>query len=154
MTEGVVTGHGPSSKVSTTSFSRRKSSCLKCSKPMPGPPEVSMATTRDTPSALGLAQAGFAGAGGGGVGVGAAAGAGAPLRGAGACAETAQIAMTDSVVATVTRQVLIRMTQLPTRQLSPRPPVRSLTGRPRGRQRYLKRGNPARARPPRHEEVG
>jgi len=31
-----LTGHGPSSKVSTTSLSVRKSSCLKCSKPKPG----------------------------------------------------------------------------------------------------------------------
>src|SRR3982751_5235253 len=52
-TEGVLTGHGPSSKVSTTSLSRRKSSCLKCSKPKPGPPVVSISTVRDTPSAPG-----------------------------------------------------------------------------------------------------
>src|SRR3978361_1567102 len=55
-TEGVLTGHGPSSKVSTTSLSVRKSSCLKCSKPKPGPPVVSISTTRLTPSASGLAQ--------------------------------------------------------------------------------------------------
>src|SRR5882757_6981265 len=55
-TEGVLTGHGPSSKVSTTSLSARKSSCLKCSKPKPGPPVVSISTTRLTPSASGLAQ--------------------------------------------------------------------------------------------------
>jgi hypothetical protein len=29
-TAGVLSGHGPSSKVSTTSLSLRKSSCLKC----------------------------------------------------------------------------------------------------------------------------
>src|SRR5947209_10501969 len=55
-TDGVLTGHGPSSKVSTTSWSRRKSNCLKCSKPKPGPPVVSISTTRATPSALGLLQ--------------------------------------------------------------------------------------------------
>ena len=60
---GVLTSHGPSSKVSTTSLSRRKSSCLKCSKPNPGPPVVSISTTRAIPSASGLAHAAFAGAG-------------------------------------------------------------------------------------------
>src|SRR3984957_20164621 len=62
-TEGVLRGHGPSSNVSTTSFSRRKSSCLKCSKPKPGPPVVSISTTRPIPSASGLAQGALAGAG-------------------------------------------------------------------------------------------
>src|SRR5438067_11432155 len=62
-TEGVLIGHGPSSKVSTTSWSRRKSSCLKCSKPKPGPPVVSISTVRPIPSALGFAHAAFAGAG-------------------------------------------------------------------------------------------
>src|SRR5664279_5538873 len=75
-TEGVLTGHGPSSKVSTTSLSRRKSSCLKCSKPNPGPPVVSISTTRAIPIALGFAQAALAGAG---AGAGAACGAAAPL---------------------------------------------------------------------------
>src|ERR1700760_1406346 len=55
-TAGVLTGHGPSSKVSTTSLSARKSNCLKCSKPKPGPPVVSTSTTRLTPSASGLLQ--------------------------------------------------------------------------------------------------
>src|SRR5438105_11322582 len=64
-TEGVLTGQGPSSNVSTTSWSRRKSSCLKCSKPNPGPPVVSISTMRLTPSALGLAQGALAGAGAG-----------------------------------------------------------------------------------------
>src|SRR3979411_3231486 len=59
-TEGVLSGHGPSSNVSTTSLSRRKSSCLKCSKPNPGPPVVSISTTREIPSALGLVQAALA----------------------------------------------------------------------------------------------
>src|SRR6476659_7937701 len=53
-TAGVFLGHGPSSKVSTTSPSRRKSWLLKCSKPKPGPPVVSISTTRETPKALGL----------------------------------------------------------------------------------------------------
>ena len=94
-TEGVLTGHGPSSKVSTTSLSRRKSSCLKCSKPNPGPPVVSISTTRAIPSASGLAQAAFAGtgaaAGAGTAGAGAAGaacGAAAPLVAA-ACDQAA-----------------------------------------------------------------
>src|SRR5215831_11798956 len=64
-TAGVFFGHGPSSKVSTTSPSRRKSCALKCSKPKPGPPVVSISTTRETPSALGLLhEAGMAEGGG------------------------------------------------------------------------------------------
>src|ERR1700761_5782473 len=55
-TAGVVT-QGPSSNVSTTSWSRRKSSCLKCSKPNPGPPVVSISTTRPMPSASGFVHA-------------------------------------------------------------------------------------------------
>src|SRR5215207_4801209 len=61
-TAGVFTGHGPSSNVRTTSLSRRKSRSLKCSKPKPGPPVVSISTVRPTPSALGLVQAGRVGA--------------------------------------------------------------------------------------------
>src|SRR4029077_2633764 len=53
-TAGVLFGQGPSSKVSTTSPSRRKSWLLKCSKPKPGPPVVSISTTRETPKASGL----------------------------------------------------------------------------------------------------
>src|ERR1700684_2894411 len=84
-TDGVLTGHGPSSNVSTTSLSCRKSSCLKCSNPNPGPPVVSISTTRPIPSASGLAQAALAGAGAaGGAGAGAACGAGALLA-AGVC---------------------------------------------------------------------
>src|SRR5712672_3011163 len=55
-TAGVFFGQGPSSKVSTTSPSRRKSWLLKCSKPKPGPPVVSISTTREIPKALGLLQ--------------------------------------------------------------------------------------------------
>src|SRR5712671_3059883 len=62
-TAGVFLGHGPSSKVSTTSPSRRKSWLLKCSKPKPGPPVVSISTTREIPKALGLLQVGAVGAG-------------------------------------------------------------------------------------------
>ena len=36
---------------------------MKCSKPKPGPPVVSMTTTRETPSASGLAQVLFCGSG-------------------------------------------------------------------------------------------
>src|SRR5205823_14686575 len=53
-TAGVLFGHGPSSNVSTTSPASRKSCALNCSKPKPGPPVVSISTTRDTESALGL----------------------------------------------------------------------------------------------------
>src|SRR4051812_22417983 len=74
-TEGVFTGHGPSSNVSTTSLSRRKSRSLKCSKPNPGPPVVSISTVRATPRAFGLLQAALAGCVGAGAGAGAAAGA-------------------------------------------------------------------------------
>src|SRR4029450_6478745 len=55
---GVLLSHGPASKVSSTSPSLRKSYCLKCSKPKPGPPVVSISTTRVTPSAFGLLQTG------------------------------------------------------------------------------------------------
>src|SRR5215472_8095394 len=74
ITAGVFSGHGPSSKVSTTSLSRRKSYCLKCSVPKAGPPVVSISTTRESPIASGLLQAAMALAAGG---IGAAAGAGA-----------------------------------------------------------------------------
>src|SRR5712675_2469450 len=53
-TAGVFFGQGTSSKVSTTSPSRKKSWLLKCSKPKPGPPVVSISTTREMPKALGL----------------------------------------------------------------------------------------------------
>src|SRR3981189_2754596 len=81
-TEGVLTGHGPSSNVSTTSWSRRKSSCLKCSKPNPGPPVVSISTMRAIPIALGFAHGAFAGAAAG-VGAGVACGAAAFFGAAG-----------------------------------------------------------------------
>src|SRR6185437_807553 len=100
-TAGVFSGHGPSSKVSTTSWSCRKSSCLKCSKPNPGPPVVSTSTVRLTPSASGLVQGGrfgctCCGAGvaaacccGAGRGVGAACGAAAPAALGGALCDQA-----------------------------------------------------------------
>src|SRR3984957_6895889 len=72
-TIGVFSGHGPSSKVSTTSLSRRKSYCLKCSVPKAGPPVVSICTMRDSPSAFGLLHGGIVvadGAGADGAGVG------------------------------------------------------------------------------------
>src|SRR5262245_20755733 len=53
-TAGVLFGHGPSSKVNTTSPGLRKSWLLKCSKPNPGPPVVSMCTVRASPNASGL----------------------------------------------------------------------------------------------------
>src|ERR1700687_5305373 len=83
-TEGVLSAHGPSSNVSTTSFARRKSSCLKCSNPNPGPPVVSISTTRPIPSASGFAQGALACAGAA-AGIGAGAAVAALLLGAGAC---------------------------------------------------------------------
>src|ERR1700745_965063 len=64
-TIGVFSGQRPSSKVSTTSLSRRKSYCLKCSVPNAGPPVVSISTTRERPIAFGLSQAGMPFAAGG-----------------------------------------------------------------------------------------
>jgi hypothetical protein len=58
-TAGVFPGQGPSSKVKTTSLSRRKSYCLKCSKPKPGPPMESISTIRASPMPLGLSQGGM-----------------------------------------------------------------------------------------------
>src|SRR3982074_2370221 len=102
-TEGVLSGHGPSSNVSTTSLSRRKSSCLKCSKPKPGPPVVSISTARPMPSALGLAQAIFAGGGAaaGFAGAGAACGAAAAPLGAGACDHAAPDAHNETAPAKI-----------------------------------------------------
>src|SRR5689334_11987886 len=95
-TDGVLTSHGPSSNVSTTSLSLRKSSCLKCSKPKPGPPVVSICTTRETPIASGvLLQATFGPGGGAGAacGAGAAGVAGAaPLAAAGGAGAAAPLA--------------------------------------------------------------
>src|SRR4051812_44840557 len=106
-TAGVLTGHGPSSKVSTTSLSRRKSSCLKCSKPNPGPPVVSISTVRPTPSALGLLQAALAGCAAAGAAVaagaaawGAAAAAAVPLAGA-ACDHAALEASSETAPAKI-----------------------------------------------------
>src|SRR5260370_23022642 len=96
-TEGVLSGHGPSSNVSTTSLSRRKSSCLKCSNPNPGPPVVSISTTRATPIALGFAQGAFAGAG---AAAGAACGAAAPLV-AGVCDHAAPEAHSETALAKI-----------------------------------------------------
>src|ERR1700754_5121635 len=89
-TAGVFFGQGASSDGSTTALSRRKSSSLKCSKPKPGPPVVSISTVRATPSAPGVVQAARAGCGaccgGGGLtkpaGAAAAAGAGGGAAGA------------------------------------------------------------------------
>src|SRR3954453_2419786 len=115
-TAGVLRGHGPSSKVRTTSFSFRKSSSLKCSKPKPGPPVVSISTVRPTPSAFGLLQAARAGCGGwaaaaAGGGAAAAAAAGAagagPLAG-GVCDQAAPDINSEIVPATM-RPAAIRI---------------------------------------------
>src|SRR5438045_3454757 len=102
-TEGVFTGHGPSSNVSTTSLSRRKSRSLKCSKPKPGPPVVSISTVRPMPSALGLAQVGLAGAGA--AAWGAAVGAAAPLAG-GVCDHAAPEANNETAPAKINPAVI------------------------------------------------
>src|ERR1700730_1716953 len=73
-TSCVLCGQGPSSKVSTTSPGCRKSYCLKCSKPKPGPPVVSISTTRETPNALLLPGQLIGAAAGGGAAAGAAGG--------------------------------------------------------------------------------
>jgi hypothetical protein len=75
--------HHASSKVSTTSWSRRKSRVLKCWNPKPGPPAVSISTTRATPMPLGLAQAACCHA--------AARAGGDTATGAGAAAETVPV---------------------------------------------------------------
>src|SRR5215510_1136958 len=103
-TAGVLLSHGPSSKVSTTSFSLRKSSSLKCSKPKPGPPVVSISTVRATPSALGLVHAARGGcaAAAGGAGAAAAGGAAAAAGLAGGvCDHAALEASSESVPATM-----------------------------------------------------
>src|SRR4030081_3341403 len=83
-TDGVLSGQGPSSNVSTTSLSRRKSSCLKCSKPKPGPPVVSISTVRPTPSAPGVLHAALAGCAEAGAAAAAGAGGGGGRAGGGA----------------------------------------------------------------------
>src|ERR1700754_5086337 len=91
--EGVFSGHGPSSKGSTTSLSRRKSSCLKCSKPNPGPPVVSISTTRPIPSASALEQGILAGAGvAAGAGAATVAAGAAPVLAGGVCDHAAPVA--------------------------------------------------------------
>src|SRR4029079_8084698 len=104
-TEGVFTGQGPSSNVNTTSLSRRKSRSLKCSKPNPGPPAVSISTVRATPRAVGLLHAALAGCrrAVGGAAAGAAwgaAGAAAPLAG-GVCDHAVLEANSETAPATL-----------------------------------------------------
>src|SRR5689334_4292444 len=100
-TAGVFLGHGPSSKVRTTSPSRRKSWLLKCSKPNPGPPVVSISTTRATPSALGLLQELDAAEGSGGAAGAAGAAAGeAWANAAGGSAATAGVVASLSMLVT------------------------------------------------------
>src|SRR5258706_8888991 len=79
-TFNVFFGQGPSSNVSTTSPSRRKSWVLKSSDPKAGPPVVSISTVREIPRAFGLPgqfEAPAAGAGGAAAGGAAAGGAAA-----------------------------------------------------------------------------
>src|SRR5665213_1145872 len=116
-TAGVLTVQGPSSNVSTTSWSRRKSSCLKCSKPKPGPPVVSISTTRAMPSALGLAHVGLAAVGAGaGAGAGAACGAAAwgaaALLVAGVCDQAKPDAHSETAPAKI-NPAAIRIVSIP-----------------------------------------
>src|SRR5882757_2147695 len=53
-TFGVFLGQGPSSNVSTTSPSRKKSGVLKSSDPNAAPPVESISTVREIPRAFGL----------------------------------------------------------------------------------------------------
>src|SRR6266404_601360 len=98
-TAAVLAGHGPSSKVSTTSLSLRKSSSLKCSKPKPGPPVVSISTVRATPRALVLVQGALVGAAAA-AGTGAGCGAAAPA-GAGVCDQAAPDAHSETTPAKI-----------------------------------------------------
>src|SRR5262249_5246411 len=88
----VFLGQGPSSNVSTTSPSRRKSWLLKCSNPKPGPPVVSISTTRAIPKALGFEHEGGEKAGEGEGGEDCATTVGA--RAVGACAAAFSAAVT------------------------------------------------------------
>src|SRR6478609_6070379 len=117
-TAGVLLSQGPSSKVSTTSFSFRKSSSLKCSKPKPGPPVVSISTVRATPSAFGLLQAARCGCGGcaeaAGGGAAAAAGGGAAgvLLAGGVC-DHAALDMSSEIVPATISPAAIRILVFP-----------------------------------------
>src|SRR3982074_2533049 len=76
-TFGVFFGQGPSSNVSTTSPSRRKSCVLKSSEPNAAPPVESISTVREIPRAFGLpGQFEALADGGAAAGVGAGAGIG------------------------------------------------------------------------------
>ena len=98
-TAGVFFGQAQSSKVSTISPSRRKSWDLKCSKPNPGPPVVSISTTREIPIASGLPGQEVATRGAAaGAGAGAAAGAAGT---AGTCGETCAAATVGVFSATI-----------------------------------------------------
>ncbi|MGY4442196.1 hypothetical protein ACVW04_005015 [Bradyrhizobium sp. LM2.3] len=125
-TAGVFFGHGPSSKVSTTSLSRRKSSSLKCSKPKPGPPVVSISTVRATPSAPGVLQAARAGCGacfGGGGKAGcagaAAAAAGAAGAGAGTAAGAAWVAAAGFAAGVCDQAAPVNATDIALAKISP-----------------------------------
>src|SRR5207342_1547042 len=97
-TFGVFFGQGPSSKVRTISPGRRKSWLLKCSKPKPGPPVVSICTTRVMPSASGLPAQTTGGAGGAAAG-GAPAAAGVVVCGTGAAAAASRAGETSVTTA-------------------------------------------------------
>src|SRR3984957_8764203 len=156
-TDGVLTGHGPSSNVSTTSLSRRKSSCLKCSKPKPGPPVVSISTTRLIPSASGLVQGALAVAGAAMAGGGAAAAGGgvAALLVAGVCDQAVPDKHSETAPAKI-KPAAIRILLFPCRDPKPglgccRGPDRflplgdhSLVGPVRPRQRLFQLGRDCR----------
>ena len=100
-TAGVLLSHGPSSKVSTISWSRRKSIVLKCCEPKPGPPVVSISTTRETFMAFGLLQTMSGALSGAGAGAGAAMGAGAGAAAGAGCAAAAGVAPAGRMVGAI-----------------------------------------------------
>src|SRR3569832_1026689 len=124
-TEGVFSGHGPSSKVKTTSLSRRKSSCLKCSKPNPGPPVVSISTTRAIPSASGLEQ-GILAVAGLAAGADVAAGAASALAG-GVCDHAAPVAQSEIAPAKISPAAIRMLVSL----ITNRAVLRLSRGQPR-----------------------
>src|SRR5262249_53552111 len=119
-TAGVLPCQGPSSKVSTTSRLRRKSCILKCSQPKPGPPLVSISTTRETPSASGLAQDGLGAFAGGGAAARVGAGAAGAGTGPRVCAHAALNATVDTDTR-IAHALATRIAGLPSYSLAPTP---------------------------------
>jgi hypothetical protein len=90
-----------------------------------------MATTRETPSAFGLAQAGLAGAGGAGGGAGVAAGVAEFAGGAAFCAAAVWIASMEIAAVTAMMPVFTRIVLSHNAAFAVSSfPKRSLTGQP------------------------